>query len=340
MKGEPHISSRKAPHQPPKRRNWLRHLLLAAWLPFFALAIKALAPPGSAGFEEQARLGEQLFLDPILSLDSTISCASCHKPEFAFADSVAISPGVDGKLGTRNTPSVMNMAFRPYFFYDGRAATLEEQAKGPIENPVEMHLDYNVAVSRVAEQKRYQIAFEEVYQSVPDSGLILNALASFIRSLESQGNAPHDLWLNDIEPDALSEAEVRGRDLFLEKAKCFDCHFGPDFTGDEFRNIGLYDEEKYTDQGRYDISKDSSDLGKFKVPGLRNIAVTAPYMHDGSFKTLEEVVSYYNDPYEIVSNPINMDTLLLEPLGLTAQEESDIVAFLKTLTDPNFPLYE
>ncbi len=328
MNGIFHISGRNP------RKRWL--LLLAA-VPLFGLALKALPSPANQGFEEQADLGRELFFDPILSLDSTLSCAGCHKPEFAFADSVGISPGVGGKLGTRNTPSVMNMAFRPYFFYDGRAATLEEQAMGPIENPVEMHLDYGEAVSRVARQERYQKSFQEVYSSAPDSALVLNALASFIRSLESDGTAPHDLWLNDVDPDALTAAQLRGRDIFLEKGKCFDCHFGPDFTGDEFRNIGLYDEDQYTDQGRFTITGDSADLGTFKVPGLRNVALTAPYMHDGSFKTLEEVIEYYDDPYQFVAQPINMDTLMLEPLGLTDTEKSDLLAFLESLTDPSIP---
>ena len=121
-----------------------------------------------------------------------------------------------------------------------------------------------------------------------------------------------------------------------DRAKCFDCHFSPDFTGDEFKNIGLYDEKKYNDKGRYEVTKNPDDLGKFKVPGLRNVAVTAPYMHDGSFKTLEEVVEYYSDIYAVVNKPVNLDSTLINPIIFTPQEKKDLVAFLHSLTDRSF----
>lgn len=282
-------------------------------------------------------LGQQLFFDKILSLDQSISCASCHQPQFAFADSLAFSIGVGGKKGTRNTPSVMNMAFRPYFFYDGRAATLEEQALVPIENPIEMHLDFKVAIKRINENEEYIRLFEKIYAARPDSINVLNALAEFQKSLESNGSAPHDQWLNDIDETAMSDSQIRGRELFLEKAKCFDCHFTPDFTGDEFRNVGLYDGKEWSDRGRFEITQDSTDLGKFKVPGLRNVALTAPYMHNGQFKSLEEVVAFYSNPYEFVANPINIDTLMIEPLNLSSTEQLDLVNFLHSLTDKTFP---
>ncbi|MCT4581587.1 MAG: c-type cytochrome [Flavobacteriales bacterium] len=305
-------------------------------------------PQNSSSFEEnvtqydqtidsEITLGAKLFFDPILSKDQSISCASCHNPEFAFADSSALSKGVSGALGTRNTPTVMNTLSRPFLFHDGRANSLEEQAVGPIENPVEMNLSYTEAVERVQNSEHYQYYFKKVFNHSPDSSSILTALAEFQRSLESDGSAPHDLWMNEEDTTAMSPAQIRGRTLFLTKAKCFDCHFGPDFTGDEFRNIGLYDAQTLTDKGRYDVTNDSSDLGKFKVPGLRNITLTAPYMHNGMFKTLEEVVAYYNNPYLIVKHPINMDTLMLEPLNLTEEEQSDIVAFMESLTDQNIP---
>ncbi len=330
MKGLRHISSRTLPSFRPL-------VFLLAGIGFGAVVLALQQPRLMGDPEVKIALGEKLFFDPVLSLDSSISCASCHQPDHAFADTVALSKGVNGLLGTRNTPSVMNMAFRPYFFYDGRAASLEHQVSGPIENPVEMNLPYAEAVARVSSSPEYQQMFLDAYDAKPDSILLLSAIADFVRSLESQGNAPHDLWLNDIDDDALNASQLRGRDLFLEKGKCFDCHFGPDFTGDEFRSIGLYDGEKYTDKGRFDISKDSSDLGKFKVPGLRNIEFTAPYMHDGSFETLEEVIEYYDDPYQFVSQPINMDTLMLEPLHLSVEEKADLLAFLISLSDPRIP---
>ncbi len=278
-------------------------------------------------------LGEKLFFDPILSQDQSISCASCHKPEFAFADNRALSLGVNDSLGTRNTPSVMNMASRPHFFYDGRASSLEEQAIGPIENPVEMSLNLSEAISRLNESELYRRLFKKIYMEEPTRDNATRALAEFQRSLESDGTAPHDKWMNDEDPMALSESQKRGRELFLDKGKCFDCHFGPDFTGDEFRNIGMYDEVNYKDKGRFDFTKDSSDLGKFKVPGLRNVALTAPYMHDGSIETLEEVVEFYNDLYAFVPNPINLDTIMIEPLNLSPIEKQDLVNFLHSLTD-------
>ena len=147
------------------------------------------------------------------------------------------------------------------------------------------------------------------------------------------------MWVNDIDTTAMTVSQQRGRTIFLsDEFKCFDCHFGPDFTGDEFRNIGLYDESTLTDKGRYDVTKDSSDIGKFKVPGLRNVALTSPYMHNGMFQTLEEVVAYYSNPHDFVKQPINMDTLMVEPLNFSERQKEDLVNFLHALTDKNIPL--
>jgi cytochrome c peroxidase len=282
-------------------------------------------------------LGKKLFFDPILSQDRSISCGSCHKPEFAFADNRSFSRGVNDSLGKRNTPSVMNMASRSHFFYDGRASSLEEQAIGPIENPIEMNLSIDSAVYRLQHSEVYELLFDKIFKEEPTKENLASALASFQRSLESDGSAPHDMWINDIEPMALSTSQQRGRELFLGKAKCFDCHFGPDFTGDEFRNIGLYDEREYKDKGRFDITKDTADLGKFKVPGLRNVALTAPYMHDGSIETLEEVIDFYSDLYMFVPNSINLDTIMRDPLKLSVTEKEDLVNFLHSLTDEKLP---
>lgn len=287
--------------------------------------------------KDGVELGEKLFKDPILSADYSISCASCHIPELAFADTARLSRGVGGKLGERNTPSVMNMASRPYFFYDGRAATLEEQVFHPVRNPVEMNLAVKEAVARIQKNDNYQRWFQKIYGGAPDSARIGLAIAQFIRSLESLGDAPSDLWLRETDTlKEMSEAAIRGRNLFLNKAKCFDCHFSPDFTGDEFRNIGLYDGKENNDVGRFAITKDSADLGKMKVPGLRNVGRTAPFMHDGRFKTLKEVVEFYDNPRLFVPNAINVDTLLQKPLGLTEDEKKDLVAFLHSLTDRKF----
>lgn len=283
-------------------------------------------------------LGKKLFFDPILSLDKSISCASCHQPQFAYADNKAFSLGVNDSLGGRNTPSVMNMLSRPFFFHDGRAASLEQQAIMPIENPVEMNLSFTEAIKRVNEDEEYFNLFKQLYKAEPNTENITNALAEFQRSLESDGSAPHDLWMNDTDTNAMSISQQRGRDIFLsDEFKCFDCHFGPDFTGDQFRNIGLYDNVKLTDKGRFDVTNDSNDLGKFKTPGLRNIALTAPYMHNGMFNTLEEVIDFYSNPYDFVENPINLDSVMIEPLNLSDEQKTDLVNFLHSLTDENIP---
>lgn len=283
----------------------------------------------------EVTLGEKLFFDPILSLDSTISCATCHKPEFAFADTVAISPGVGNVLGIRNAPSVMNMAFRDLMFYDGRAENLVHQVHFPIEDPAEMNLAMDSLVNRLKKHEKYPLWFKNIYSEEINKENIAKAIAAFESSLETD-DSPFDRYMNG-DADAISESAKRGRTLFLsEKAKCFDCHFGPDFTGDEFKNIGLFDGERYTDTGRFAITKDSADLGKFKVPGLRNVAVTGPYMHDGSLKTLKEVIDYYDDPFKHVVNPINTDSLMMSPIRFSKQEKIDLEAFLLTLTDYRF----
>lgn len=303
----------------------------SSFIPWQKLVPSTQAPP-----QDDIELGELLFFEKDLSLDHSISCASCHIPQFGFADTVAFSQGVNNQLGSRNTPSTMNMTFREHYFYDGRAASLEEQVIGPIENPVEMNLAYSEAVKRIQANSDYQNYFQEIYGTAPDSAHIALAMATFMRSLESDGSAPHDQWMAGFEL-AMSESQLRGKEVFLEKGKCFECHFSPDFTGDEFRNVGLYDGITFTDQGRFTITKDSSDLGKFKVPGLRNIALTPPYMHNGMFNTLEEVVEFYDNPYKFVPQPINIDSLMIEPLHLTAQEKEDLVEFLHSLTDVSFP---
>ncbi len=305
----------------------LKFVLFISIFSLTILSFETIDPPSS-----KIELGEKLFFDPILSLDSTISCASCHKPEFAFADNVAISPGVGGKMGNRNAPSVMNIASRSEFFYDGRAKSLRDQIHFPIEDPLEMDLSYDMAIERLRNHKKYSVWFNNIYKEAPNKENVADAIASYEESLETS-NTEFDAWMQD-QPNSFSAAAQRGREIFMsDRAKCFDCHFGPDFTGDEFKNVGLYDEIKYKDKGRFNVSNLNSDLGKFKVPGLRNVAITAPYMHDGSFATLEDVVEYYSDPYKFVNQPINIDTLLHKPLNLTVQEKADIVEFLKTLTD-------
>jgi len=282
----------------------------------------------------EPELGRKLFLEKILSKDSSISCSSCHIPQFAFADTLALSVGIHGKLTTRNTPSVLNMKNRPYFFWDGRATSLEEQALMPIENPDEMGLPVSEAVERLNKNVEYVKLFDRLYHQPPTKENLAAALSAFEKTLETI-DSKFDDWSNNIAK--LSPQEEAGRKLFIgDKAKCFDCHSMEDFTNDEYKNIGLYNGKELNDAGRFRISNNKTDLGKFKTPGLRNVAVTAPYMHNGIFSTLEEVIDYYNNPGSFVTDAVNTDASLQQPLGLTGKEKKNLVAFLKTLTDREF----
>lgn len=284
----------------------------------------------------ESQLGEKLFFDPVLSRDSSISCASCHKPEYAFADNVALSPGVFNRLGERNTPSVMNQTDRNFYFWDGRAETLEEQALGPMENHVEMDFPLTLTVRRLKNNQEYMAAFRHVYGEVPSKALLARAMAAYERSLETS-NTVFDKYIREEDSTGMSESARRGLSIFNTRGKCFDCHFGVDFSGnDRFRNIGLYNGKDLNDEGRYRISGDPKDLGAFKTPGLRNIAQTAPYMHNGQFSTLREVIDYYDDPDRFVPDAINRDTLLRKPLGLSEQEKQDLENFLLSLSDERF----
>lgn len=282
----------------------------------------------------KAALGKKLFSEKILSQDSSVSCASCHKPQFAFADTTAFSIGIGGKLTKRNTPSVLNMKNRPYFFWDGRAASLEEQALMPIQNPDEMNLSIAEAVKRLNTSTVYKNLFLKIFKQAATEKNLAAAFAAYERTLETV-DSKFDDWSNNLKK--LTSQEERGRQIFVgDKSKCFECHRMEDFTTDEFKNIGLYNEKALNDAGLYNITKKEKDKGKFKIPGLRNIGVTAPYMHNGMFKTLEEVVDYYNNPTQFVKDGINTDELLRQPLGLTEKEKKDLVAFLKTLTDKKY----
>jgi cytochrome c peroxidase len=301
--------------------------------------LAAFALPNNSSIDYAAKdeiaLGKQLFFDPILSSDSSLSCASCHKPNFAFADTVPISFGVGQRLGIRNAPSIMNLDPNAPMFYDGRARNLQDQVHFPIQDSNEMRLSTKVLLERLTRHKLYAPWFQTLYQQAPSMDLLSKAIAAYEQTLQS-AQTPFDAYMAG-DNSALNASAKRGRKLFLgNKAKCFDCHFGPDFTGNEFKNIGLYDAQKWTDKGLYNQTHMEQDLGKFKVPGLRNVAVTGPYMHNGQFKTLKEVIAYYANPYDFVKAPINMDSSLLKPSRLTQQEQKDLLAFLNALTDKAF----
>lgn len=297
----------------------------------FSLAFSAKSeatPPQTA-----AQLGEMLFNDTILSSDYSISCASCHISQFGFADTAAFSLGVGGKKTTRNSPSVMNVLSRSLFFWDGRAKTLEEQALQPISNPDEMNLPIETAIERLNNNPAYRSYFESIFGAAPNKETLGKAIAAFEKTLET-ASTHFDRYMYDV--DSFTASEKRGHEIFNEKGKCFDCHFGPDFTGDEFKNIGLFNGKNLNDSGRFLITRKKEDIGRFKVPGLRNISATAPYMHNGMFATLREVIDYYDKPNSVVANHKNRDELLSKPLHLTEQEKQDLEAFLNTLTDDRF----
>jgi cytochrome c peroxidase len=278
----------------------------------------------------RVELGRKLFYEPLLSLDSSISCGSCHQQERAFTDGMPIAIGVDGAVGSRNAPALANIGYSPYFFHDGGVETLELQSQQPIFSIEEMRFSIAGFLERIKEDEAYKQLFWEAYQREPDAFGISRAIASFERTFIS-GNSRFDQHEYQGMADALSEQELRGKALFFsEGTKCSSCHEPPLFTNYAFENIGLY--TNYADSGRVRISHLQEDNGKFKVPTLRNIELTSPYMHDGSMQTLEEVVAYFNAGG--VGHPNQHPDI--KPLGLSEQERSDLVAFLKTLTDPSF----
>ena len=307
---------------------------IIAVISLFMLIIVVMAFSPKQAEIDEVQLGKLLFNDKILSNKQTISCASCHNPSFAFSDTVAFSVGDDGKPGRRNALSITNLAERSFFFYDGRAASLEEQALFPIADPLEMNLPIEKAIARLIANEKYLNLFLKVYNEKPNAQNLGKAFAAFEKTLETSNSA----WDNYAKGDkkAVNNAVLRGRKIFNSKGKCFDCHSGIDFTNDEFRNIGLYNAYELNDLGRAAFTKKNDDIGKFKVPGLRNVSVTAPYMHNGMFKSLKEVLAYYNNPTSIVAGSINTDSLLAEPLNLSPSELEDLEAFLNALTDKQF----
>lgn len=278
-------------------------------------------------------LGKKLFYDKKLSADNTMSCATCHAPGKAFADFRQFSIGLQGQIGLRNAPALFNMAWGNHFFWNGRAATLEHQINDPIVNPIEMANSWDTVIARLSTSKEYEILFAKAFgNTIIDSMTVTKALAQFERSLLSF-NSRYDRYYYQ-QKDTLTASELKGLKIFSGKGKCNTCHAGVLLTDNNFRNNGL---DKRPAEGRYEFTKLAADYGKWKVPSLRNIALTAPYMHDGRFERLEDVVAFYSDQIQHKSK--NIDSLM-RPLGkgirLSMQEQKDLVAFLKTLTDYEF----
>jgi len=272
-------------------------------------------------------LGKKLFFDPILSRDSSISCASCHHSNRAFSDTVAVSKGVEGRLGSRNAPTLMNLAYHPVFMRDGGARTLALQVLIPLEDHAEMDFSTQEAVERLRKSPEYMEMTRKAYGRKINTFTLTRALAAFERTLIS-GNSAFDQYYFQDQKQALSADQIRGWELFRStKTNCSKCHEGFNFTTNAYENNGLYSE--YKDEGRFLITRDSADMALFKIPTLRNIASTAPYMHDGSTKTLEEVIRHY----ESGGKPHFNKSPKIRPFELTEGDRRDLKAFLESLTE-------
>ena len=283
------------------------------------------APEANPPTLEALELGRRLFQDPILSRDGTKSCSSCHLEVHAFADTATVSVGVAGQRGTRNAPSLHNRAFGRSFFRDGRSPTLEDAVLRPIQAPDELAMTLPEVVRRLREHPTYPAAFAAAFGSGPIDDIALGrALATFVRFLLS-GDSPADRY-SVGDSLALTPSAIRGRALFLARANCTACHTGPYLTDERFHNTGV--SWNRGDVGREAITKDPADRGRFRVPSLRDIALTAPYMHDGSIRTLAEVVAFYDRGGN--ANPL-LDHRI-RPLSLTEGERADLISFLESLT--------
>lgn len=280
-------------------------------------------------------LGKQLYFDPRLSADRSVSCSTCHNPRHGWSDARSTSAGVAGKLGGRNAPTVINSAFHQFQFWDGRAATLEEQALGPIANPIEMNLPVDEAVARLNEIEGYKTQFKEIFGTDCTKEALAKAIAAYERTILS-GDAPYDRFKAG-DKGALSESAQRGMTLFFGKANCSACHTGPNFTDFAFHNIGVGMDKPEPDAGRAAVSKLEGDTGAFKTPTVREVARSGPYMHDGGMKTLEEVVEHYakgGTPNKYLDEEVFK-------LSLTDQDKADLVTFLKEgLSSDTYPLHE
>lgn len=291
-------------------------------------------PADNPQTNSKIQLGKQLYFDKRLSSDGTVNCASCHKPDKGWADIDSVSEGVAHKKGGRNSPTIIDAAFSVPQFWDGRAVHLEKQAVGPLQNPVEMDLTMDVILFRLKNIPGYVQQFQEVFGTAPSEDGVAKAIASFERTIISN-NSPYDRYMQG-DTKAMSFSAQRGMDLFKGKAHCSTCHSGPYFSDTKFHNLGIgYKDGKYADVGRYSVTKDLKDMGAFKTPTLRQVEVTPPYLHDGSEKTILDVVNLYNKGS--IQNP-NLDRAML-PLNLTSKEKRDLVAFIESLTG-TYPIVE
>ncbi|MCC6252623.1 MAG: c-type cytochrome [Bacteroidia bacterium] len=293
-------------------------------------------PPPFYNFEENPRtkegffLGRKLFYDPLLSKDGTISCGSCHQQFVAFAHSNhKISHGVNNKLGTRNSQALFNLMWNKEYFWDGGVKHLEMQPVSPIINPVEMAETMENVINKLNQNSEYRSLFKSAFNiDTINSKYLLKAITQFMGSFIS-AQSKYDLYLQNPKSNPLTISELSGLEIF--KKKCNSCHTEPLFTDNSYRNNGL--DNIFQDSGRYRITNINTDMGKFRVPTLRNIALTAPYMHDGRFETLPEVLNHYSHG---IKQSATLDPELEHGITLSDKEKEEIIAFLNTLTDYNF----
>ena len=290
--------------------------------------------------EEGIALGKRLFFDRILSNDNSISCASCHAPQNAFTDDLSKSIGVDGTIGNRNSMPLFNLAwnYNERFAWDGKELSLERQALEPVQNPLEMHSNWDNVVARLNNHAEYPELFEKAFETqIITKELVTRAIAQFERTLIS-ANSKFDRYT--LGQETLTSQELNGLDVFMreDKGDCFHCHGSPNnplWTDNDFHNNGL--DATFTDLGLGAITGDPNDNAKFRTPSLRNLAFTAPYMHDGRFQTLDEVINFYS---EGLQNSPTVDPLMKNVnqggVQLSETDKADLKAFLLTLSDPSF----
>jgi cytochrome c peroxidase len=284
-------------------------------------------PATNLNYKAKVDLGKQLYFDGRLSKNNQVPCASCHLPATGFADARQVSIGVGGAIGDRQAPTIFNTAYNPLQFWDGRVGSLEEQVLGPIQEEDEMAETIENVVKKIDRIKGYQHQFRAVFGTGVNMQGIAEAIAAYERTVISR-NSAFDKYVSG-DAKAMDEAAVRGMALFKGKARCILCHNGPNFTDNRFYNLGVPQVgPRKEDLGRYDVTGMEHDKGAFKTPTLRSITETAPYMHDGVFKTLEEVVEFLDQGGG--ANP-NLSPLM-KPLGLSQEEKTDLLVFLKALT--------
>ena len=284
----------------------------------------------------KVELGKMLYFDKRMSKDKTISCATCHDPKKGWAESEPTSKGINGQVGERNAPTVINAAYMTSMFWDGRMKSLEEQALGPIENPIEMGMKMELVIDELAKIPEYQKRFKEVFGTEVTREGIARAIAAFERTILS-GDSPYDRY-EAGDKSALNDAQKRGMEIFMNAGQCSTCHAPPIFSNGRFYNAGVDADKKKPDDGRKKVTNNDKDMGAFRVPHLRNVGETGPCFHDGSAKTLEEAVKLMAGGGK--DNPNLSPTLKgVREAKLTDENVKDLVEFLKALSG-KYPMVE